>query len=140
MSDDWFEKAACRGMDVDLFFPPVGQHGPESAEALSWFDQARRVCASCPVAAECDNYARQHRIADGVWAGRLRSGAKVRREANFHPESSRYTAAERDAALSLAERIGVKAAHRRTGISVNALKRGRGESSVDADGHGPTAA
>ena len=39
----WRTDAACRGMDTDLFFPPRGGDG--------W--RAKRVCARCPVRAEC---------------------------------------------------------------------------------------
>ncbi len=39
----WYDQAACRGMDVSLFFP---DHGVRSRTA-------RATCATCPVAGEC---------------------------------------------------------------------------------------
>ena len=38
----WF--AACKGMDPDIFFAPVGRNGS---------DHARTICGRCPVRAEC---------------------------------------------------------------------------------------
>ena len=55
----WRELAACRGADLDLFFPDRG----ESAEP------ARRVCARCPVREPCLDYAISNRITHGVWGG-----------------------------------------------------------------------
>ena len=55
----WRYRAACRGADLDLFFPGRG----ESAEP------ARRVCARCPVREPCLDYALRHGITHGVWGG-----------------------------------------------------------------------
>ena len=55
----WRELAACRGADLDLFFPGRG----ESAEP------ARRVCARCPVREPCLDYALRHGIVHGIWGG-----------------------------------------------------------------------
>ena len=44
--DHWAERAACRRVDTELFFPSAG---------APW-DQARRakgICAGCPVRIEC---------------------------------------------------------------------------------------
>lgn len=51
--------AACRGEDPSFFFPSDGLG----------VDEARRVCATCPVARECLEYALEHRIVHGVWGG-----------------------------------------------------------------------
>jgi len=55
----WRELAACRGADLNLFFPERG----ESAGA------ARQVCAACPVRQACLDYAISNRIVHGVWGG-----------------------------------------------------------------------
>ena len=55
----WRELAACRGADLNLFFPGRG----ESAEP------ARRVCAACPVRQPCLDYALGNAITDGIWGG-----------------------------------------------------------------------
>ena len=58
-SPDWRFRAACAGMDGDLFFP-------------EWDSRARpaqAVCAACPVQRECLEYALEHNICFGVWGG-----------------------------------------------------------------------
>lgn len=46
MSDSWHQRAACRGMDIDLFFPETGA-----------YNAGRQVCRRCPVRAECLDWA-----------------------------------------------------------------------------------
>lgn len=55
----WMLQAACRDRDPSFFFPSDGVG----------VDVARRVCAECPVRAECLEYALLHRIDYGVWGG-----------------------------------------------------------------------
>ncbi len=59
-SADWALEAACRGQDPDLWYPPAGV---EAAEA-------KAICGTCPVRADCleDALARRERY--GVWGGR----------------------------------------------------------------------
>ena len=55
----WRELAACRGTDLEVFFPSRGESaGP-----------ARQVCAGCPVRTPCLDYAITNRIAYGIWGG-----------------------------------------------------------------------
>jgi WhiB family transcriptional regulator, redox-sensing transcriptional regulator len=55
----WREQAACRGTDLDVFYPERGQTaGP-----------ARQVCAACPVRQPCLEYALSNRITSGIWGG-----------------------------------------------------------------------
>lgn len=53
---DWRHLAACRDVDPEVFFP------------LGSAEQAKTVCRSCPVAAECLVWALEHG-ATGVWGG-----------------------------------------------------------------------
>nr|WP_285594596.1 WhiB family transcriptional regulator [Actinomycetospora sp. NBRC 106378] len=46
---DWHADAACSGMDETLFFPPT-ETGPLGAAQV---EQAKQVCAGCPVRAAC---------------------------------------------------------------------------------------
>ena len=46
---DWHEDAACSGMDETLFFPPT-ETGPLGTARV---EQAKQVCAGCPVRAAC---------------------------------------------------------------------------------------
>lgn len=53
----WREEAACRGIDVAVFFPEVGNSNHE----------AKRVCATCPVRRPCLEASEDQLY--GVWAG-----------------------------------------------------------------------
>lgn len=56
----WMDEALCTQADPDMFFPE-GQ-GASAAEA-------KRLCALCPVKAECLEFALAHHEAWGVWGG-----------------------------------------------------------------------
>lgn len=59
---------ACRGMDLNLFFP-VGDSGPAAAQTA----EAKAVCRSCPIEDECASAAirrgEEHGIFGGLTAG-----------------------------------------------------------------------
>ena len=56
---DWYDDAACRDADTDVFFPvSESQAGP-----------AKAICAECPVREACLEYALEARPPDGVWGG-----------------------------------------------------------------------
>jgi WhiB family redox-sensing transcriptional regulator len=55
----WMLDGHCRGREPSFFFPSDGVG----------VDIARKVCAGCPVQAECLEYALQYRIEHGVWGG-----------------------------------------------------------------------
>ncbi|MES5817966.1 WhiB family transcriptional regulator [Streptomyces sp. RG80] len=61
---EWLRQAACVGEDPELFFP-VGTQGP----ALRDVAAAKRVCARCPVTAECLGWALGNGQTSGVWGG-----------------------------------------------------------------------
>lgn len=61
---DWTERAACRGLDPDLFYP-VGTTGP----ALEQVAAAKAICARCPVRDDCLDWALRTGEAHGVWGG-----------------------------------------------------------------------
>ena len=56
---DFFEVAACRDADTSVFFP-VSEADAEEAKA---------ICALCPVREECREYALETRPPEGVWGG-----------------------------------------------------------------------
>ncbi|MFG2943984.1 WhiB family transcriptional regulator [Streptomyces adustus] len=62
--DDWRFRAECRTEDPDLFFP-VGTSGP----SLLQTEQAKAVCARCPVRERCLGLALDTGQALGVWGG-----------------------------------------------------------------------
>lgn len=61
----WMDRAACRGKDLELFFPdePRLPHLPDPDVA------AKRICAGCPVREECLTYALGKPETEGVWGG-----------------------------------------------------------------------
>lgn len=61
---DWRNRAACREVDPDLFFP-VGVSGP----ALLQIEEAKRVCRACPVHSPCLRWAVESGENTGVWGG-----------------------------------------------------------------------
>lgn len=56
----WFSKAACKGADINMFFPKRG-------EVIS--DTVRQICAVCPVQQECLDYALSQDFQIGVYGG-----------------------------------------------------------------------
>lgn len=68
MNLEWMDKAHCRDHDPEIFFASDDNHYKHVITT------ARRVCMSCPVQPECDQYANELGARDGVWAGRLRVG------------------------------------------------------------------
>jgi WhiB family transcriptional regulator, redox-sensing transcriptional regulator len=60
MDAEWMSEGRCRDIPPALFFPSDGQGVQE----------AQRICADCPVAEACLEYALVNRIDHGVWGGR----------------------------------------------------------------------
>ncbi len=60
MDTEWMARGKCRDMPPAIFFPSDGL-GVQAAQ---------RICADCPVAEECLEYALANRIDHGVWGGR----------------------------------------------------------------------
>lgn len=56
---DWRAEALCAQVDPELFFPEQGFPSYH----------ARAVCARCPVAAECLDWAISHHERYGIWGG-----------------------------------------------------------------------
>ncbi len=59
MSSSWRQRAACRGVDPDIFYPA----SDEEAEP------AKAICAQCPVRQACLEHALATRERDGIWGG-----------------------------------------------------------------------
>jgi WhiB family redox-sensing transcriptional regulator len=59
-------KAACRGLDSEMFFHPEGERG-SAKEARE--RAAKALCATCPVIMECRAHALKVREPFGVWGG-----------------------------------------------------------------------
>jgi WhiB family redox-sensing transcriptional regulator len=63
----WQWRAACRGEDAALFFAP--NHPEPKHERLARERQAKAICATCAVRAECLEYSVRIREAHGIWGG-----------------------------------------------------------------------
>lgn len=77
--ESWFESAACRGANLQLFFDPEGESPKPRAQRES---AAKAVCAWCPVRRECLLFALETPERYGIWGGltaRERTSLKRRR-------------------------------------------------------------
>lgn len=63
----WQSRAACRGPESWLFFPPAYPERKEERDARE--SRAKGICAECPVRAECLDYAISIREPHGIWGG-----------------------------------------------------------------------
>jgi WhiB family transcriptional regulator, redox-sensing transcriptional regulator len=106
----WRYRAACRGTDLNVFFPGRG----ESAEP------ARQICAGCPVWQPCLDYALSQGITHGIWGGLT--------ERDRRPLRVHHTAAarqQRDAAITAAAAAGstMAAIGRTFGLAATSVRR-----------------
>ena len=64
---DWQLKAACRGPQAAVFFPPSR---PERREEKRMREaNAKAICTTCAVRGECLDYALGIREQHGIWGG-----------------------------------------------------------------------
>lgn len=66
-SEQWQLKAACRGPQARVFFPPA--HFERKDEKLEREGRAKAICATCSVQQECLDYALRIREQHGIWGG-----------------------------------------------------------------------
>ncbi|WP_370366306.1 WhiB family transcriptional regulator [Catenulispora sp. GP43] len=86
---EWQEQAACRDYDSRLFFEP--DHERPHAR-IRREQEAKKICAACPVQAECLRFAESGSGEFGVWGGttqRERVSARRRRRRNGAPPPGR---------------------------------------------------
>ena len=67
VNDLWQARAACRGPNTLLFFPP--SHFERKDDRESREAKAKAICRSCPVRRECLDYAVSIREQHGIWGG-----------------------------------------------------------------------
>jgi WhiB family redox-sensing transcriptional regulator len=67
LKDSWQLKAACRGPQAEIFFPPA--HAERKEEKLQREDRAKAICKTCAVRNECLEYAVRIREPHGIWGG-----------------------------------------------------------------------
>jgi WhiB family redox-sensing transcriptional regulator len=85
--DAWLCRAACRALPTELFFPA----GELDNEAVEQAEEAKAVCATCPVRVPCLEFAIATNQPYGIWGGantserrsiRRRRQAERRRQAS----------------------------------------------------------
>ena len=59
MNATWRNRAACRGIDPDIFFPVTDEEA----------EPAKAICNVCPVRETCLEFALAAREREGVWGG-----------------------------------------------------------------------
>jgi WhiB family redox-sensing transcriptional regulator len=67
----WMKDAACAGTTADFF--------PERGQTIK-VQEAKQVCAGCPVRAECLDFALRWNILQGVWGGASGRDRRTMRE------------------------------------------------------------
>jgi WhiB family redox-sensing transcriptional regulator len=117
----WRYRAACRGTDLNVFFPGRG----ESAEP------ARQICAGCPVRQPCLDYALSHGITHGIWGGlteRDRRPLRVHQNADArqqHDEAITAAAAAGSTRVAIGRTFGLAATSVSRALARDADRRGR---------------
>ncbi len=64
----WQDKAACRGPQADLFFPP--SYAERKDERTLREGRAKAICSTCVVLGDCLSYAVSIREPHGIWGGK----------------------------------------------------------------------
>ena len=63
----WQMKAACRGPQATIFFPPAQFERKDEKEARE--SRAKSICATCSVRRQCLDYALRIKEPHGIWGG-----------------------------------------------------------------------
>jgi WhiB family transcriptional regulator, redox-sensing transcriptional regulator len=66
-SEQWQVKAACRGPQAAVFFPP--SHAERKEEKATREIRAKGICQQCHVRGDCLDYAIRIREPHGIWGG-----------------------------------------------------------------------
>ena len=59
MNASWRQRAACQGIDAEVFYPTTEEEEEE----------AKAICNVCPVRETCLEFALANREREGVWGG-----------------------------------------------------------------------
>lgn len=63
---EWQFEGACRNYPAEMFFHPEGERGPSRRKRIV---EAKAICASCPVLAQCREHALAVQEPYGIWGG-----------------------------------------------------------------------
>jgi WhiB family redox-sensing transcriptional regulator len=73
--DAWQVRAACRGPQAVVFFPPSTAERKD--EKLDREARARAICSDCSVLEPCLEFAVRIREPHGIWGGRTEAERRV---------------------------------------------------------------
>jgi len=73
---EWQDRALCRDMDPDIFFPEV--------VSVVLVRRAQAICAQCPVREQCEAHALSWPEIYGIWGGRWMGGRSERRNLGLY--------------------------------------------------------
>ena len=65
--DTWRARAACRGPETSLFFPPSNTERREDRDQRE--ARAKAICRDCPVQRDCLDHALAVGEPHGIWGG-----------------------------------------------------------------------
>ena len=67
LGEAWQARAACRGPQAAVFFPPT--HAERKEDKAAREARAKEICATCTVRGACLEYAIRIREPHGIWGG-----------------------------------------------------------------------
>ena len=67
LGEAWQARAACRGPQAAVFFPPT--HAERKEDKAAREARAKDICATCTVKGACLEYAIRIREPHGIWGG-----------------------------------------------------------------------
>jgi WhiB family transcriptional regulator, redox-sensing transcriptional regulator len=79
--DPWRVRAACRGPETALFFPPATVERKDEREARE--RRAKAICRGCAVRRECLEYAVGVGEMHGIWGGTNEAERRMLVEARY---------------------------------------------------------
>ena len=79
--DVWRQRAACRGPETALFFPPSTRGRREDREVQE--RRAKAICVQCAVRRECLDYALGVGEVHGIWGGLNETERRGLKETNY---------------------------------------------------------
>lgn len=83
--DMWQVRAACRGPQAVVFFPP--NYVERKEERLGREREAKAICRSCAVREDCLDYALRIKEPHGIWGGLNETERKQMIERRLYPTS-----------------------------------------------------
>lgn len=75
--NSWMKFAACKGVDINKFYPPAGERGRKQGVKI-----ISRYCNVCPVQKKCLEVGRYNKF--GIWGGMTAEQRKKMNQEKTH--------------------------------------------------------